>query len=76
MSRLREVRRILLWILSLNVIVAAAKWDYGIITNSVSMQADGLHSSFDGLSNVLGLIGIWLTAPPPDANHPYGHKKI
>jgi cation diffusion facilitator family transporter len=76
MSRLREIRRILWWILLLNLAVAAAKWTYGVVTQSLGMQADGLHSSFDGLSNVIGLIGLWLTTPPPDANHPYGHKKF
>lgn len=76
MSRLREIRRVLWWILILNLGVAAAKWGYGVVTHSVGMQADGLHSAFDGLSNVIGLIGIWLTTPPPDANHPYGHKKF
>ncbi|KPK27632.1 MAG: hypothetical protein AMK69_10260 [Nitrospira bacterium SG8_3] len=76
MSRLREIRRILWWILLLNLGVAGAKWAYGMMTHSLGMQADGLHSSFDGLSNVIGLIGLWLTTPPPDANHPYGHKKF
>ncbi len=76
MSRLREIRRILWWILALNLAVAAAKWSYGVVTHSLGMQADGLHSTFDGLSNVIGLIGLWLTAPPPDAHHPYGHKKF
>jgi cation diffusion facilitator family transporter len=76
MSRLREIRRILCWILLLNLGVAAAKWIYGVMTHSLGMQADGLHSSFDGLSNVIGLIGLWLTTAPPDANHPYGHKKF
>lgn len=76
MSSLQEIRRILWWVLLLNLGVAAAKWGYGVITHSLSMQADGLHSSFDGLSNVIGLIGLWLTTPPPDANHPYGHKKF
>ena len=76
MSRLREIRQILWWVLLLNLAVAAAKWGYGVLTHSLGMQADGLHSSFDGLSNVVGLIGLWLTTPPPDANHPYGHKKF
>ena len=60
----------------LNLAVAAAKWAYGVVTHSLGMQADGFHSSFDGLSNVIGLIGLWLTSPPPDADHPYGHKKF
>jgi cation diffusion facilitator family transporter len=76
MTRLQEVRRILLWVLLLNVVVATAKWVYGGITQSLGMQADGLHSFFDGLSNVVGLLGLWLASPLPDANHPYGHKKF
>ncbi|WNM59979.1 cation diffusion facilitator family transporter [Candidatus Nitrospira allomarina] len=76
MSRLGEIRRILWWILILNLIVAAAKWGYGVMTYSLGLQADGLHSTFDGLSNVIGLIGLWLATAPPDANHPYGHKKF
>ena len=76
MTRLQEIRRILWWVLLLNVFVAAAKWIYGFITQSLGMQADGLHSFFDGLSNVIGLLGLWLASPRPDANHPYGHKKF
>ncbi len=76
MTRLQETRRILWWVFLLNVFVASAKWSYGIITQSLGMQADGLHSFFDGLSNVVGLLGLWLASPQPDANHPYGHKKF
>jgi len=71
----RETRRILWVILGLNWAVAAAKLIYGWLTDSVSMQADGIHSSFDGMSNVVGLIGLWVAAHPPDEEHPYGHKK-
>ncbi|MDH5426812.1 MAG: cation diffusion facilitator family transporter [Nitrospirota bacterium] len=76
MTRLQDIRRILWWVLLLNLVVAAAKWVYGVITQSLGMQADGLHSSFDGLSNVVGLFGLWLASPQPDADHPYGHKKF
>ncbi len=76
MNRLYNIRRILLWVLLLNIVVASAKWIYGIATQSLGMQADGLHSYFDGLSNVVGLLGLWLASPLPDADHPYGHKKF
>ncbi len=71
----RETRFILWVILALNWAVAAAKLGYGLLTGAVSMQADGIHSSFDGMSNVIGLIGLWVAAHPPDARYPYGHKK-
>jgi len=45
------------------------------MTNSLAMTSDGFHSLFDGVSNVVGLIGIWIASHPPDRNHPYGHRK-
>ncbi|MEW6542939.1 MAG: cation diffusion facilitator family transporter [Nitrospirota bacterium] len=74
-ARDREVRWVLWAVLALNLLVALAKLLYGLITSSLSMQADGFHSLFDGMSNVVGLFGLWLAAAPPDRHHPYGHKK-
>ncbi|MEW6586857.1 MAG: cation diffusion facilitator family transporter, partial [Nitrospirota bacterium] len=71
-----EVRKVLLITLVLNSAVALAKALYGYFTNSIAMASDGLHSFFDGMSNVVGLIGIWIAAHPPDEDHPYGHKKF
>jgi cation diffusion facilitator family transporter len=31
---------------------------------------------FDGVSNVVGLVGMWIAARPADENHPYGHGKF
>jgi cation diffusion facilitator family transporter len=73
--RTQEVRWVLWSVLALNVLVAGAKLLYGLATASLGMQADGLHSLFDGVSNIVGLIGLWLAAAPPDEVHPYGHKK-
>ncbi len=70
-----EVRKVLVITLILNSSVALAKVLYGYLTNSIAMTSDGFHSFFDGLSNVIGLIGIWIACRPPDEKHPYGHKK-
>lgn len=70
-----SVRKILTYTLLLNMIAALAKLVYGHISGSLSMVADGYHSFFDGTSNVIGLVGIWLAYNPPDKDHPYGHKK-
>ena len=76
LSRDREIKKVLWSILALNLLVAAAKLVYGYRIGSLSMWADGLHSMFDGASNVIGLIGIWAAAHPPDESHPYGHRKF
>jgi cation diffusion facilitator family transporter len=70
-----QVRKVLIYTLILNALVAGAKVIYGLMTNSVAMTSDGFHSVFDGTSNVIGLIGIWIASNPPDEKHPYGHKK-
>jgi len=74
-SRVRSVRTVLWVILGLNLAVAAAKYFYGVFSDSISMQADGFHSLFDGTSNVIGLIGLAVATRPPDRDHPYGHAK-
>ena len=70
-----QVRKVLIYTLILNALVAVAKVVYGLMTNSVAMMSDGFHSVFDGTSIVIGLIGIWIASHPPDEKHPYGHKK-
>jgi cation diffusion facilitator family transporter len=76
MNRDQQIRRILWIVLLLNLAVAGAKLIYGHLTQSLSMWADGFHSTFDGTSNIIGLIGLWLASFPPDEDHPYGHRKF
>lgn len=75
MLRLKKVKRVLIYTLLLNISVSVAKVIYGYKTESISMVSDGFHSFFDGTSNVIGLVGIFIASQPPDANHPYGHRK-
>lgn len=76
MENARKVQRILWVILALNLGVALAKVAFGYIAQSLSMTADGYHSMSDGLSNLIGLIGVWIASRPADKEHPYGHKKF
>jgi cation diffusion facilitator family transporter len=56
-------------------VVAVAKLVYGFFSGAIAVRADGLHSLLDASSNVIGLVGITVARRPPDANHPYGHRK-
>lgn len=62
-------------VLFLNLAVAFAKIIYGTLSGALSMTADGYHSLFDGVSNIVGLIGSFIAARPPDKEHPYGYQK-
>lgn len=72
----RQVKKILIVILGLNLATALAKSIWGHWTDSISMQADGFHSFLDSASNVIGLVGVWFASRPPDDTHPYGHRKF
>jgi cation diffusion facilitator family transporter len=74
-KRFRSITRVLVLVLILNVLVALAKLAYGTVAGSVSIVADGFHSLFDGLSNVVGLVGVYVARRPADESHPYGHGK-
>lgn len=76
LERARRVRRVLLWILALNALVALAKGIAGWLSGSLSMLADAAHSTFDGSSNVVGLIAVTFAAQEPDREHPYGHHRF
>jgi cation diffusion facilitator family transporter len=75
-SYYKNVKRVLIIVLVLNIAVALSKMAYGWLTNSLSMVSDGFHSLFDGTSNVIGIIGIMIASRPPDKIHPYGHDKF
>ncbi len=70
------VRRILIIIFVINISVALVKGVYGLLTNSLSMTTDALHSLFDSTSNIIGIVGIAMASKPPDKEHPYGHSKF
>lgn len=76
MAYYETVSRILLIIFVINIATALAKGGYGLLTGSLSMSADGLHSLLDGTSNIIGLVGITLASRPPNKEYPYGHAKF
>jgi len=74
-DRYAEVTRVLNRVLVLNLLVAVAKIALGYYTGAVSILSDGFHSLTDSASNVVALIGVSIARRPPDADHPYGHRK-
>lgn len=70
-----QVSKVLFVTLLLNLLVMMLKAVVGWRTNSLSLQADALHSVTDSANNILGLIASRLSSPEPDRDHPYGHQK-
>ncbi len=71
----KEIKRILWIILFLNWLVAFSKIILGLFTGALCILSDGIHSLFDGATNIVGIFGIKIAEKPADENHPYGHRK-
>jgi len=76
LDRSAAISRVLFHVLFLNLAVALAKIVLGLVSGAVSVLSDGLHSLTDGASNVVALVGVKMARQPPDADHPYGHRKF
>src|SRR6187399_606652 len=71
-----DVRRVLAITLVLNLIVAASKILIGLVSGALAITADGFNSLIDAFSNVVALVANRLAERPPDADHPYGHRRF
>lgn len=74
-TRAQGINKVLWQILFLNILVAAGKVAWGLISGSTAMFADGIHSFTDGSGNIVALIAMKAAGKPPDQDHPYGHHK-
>ena len=48
----------------------------GILSGSVSIISEAIHSSMDLVASLIAFFAVKLSAVPADENHPYGHGKI
>jgi len=68
--------RITLLGLAINVILTMFKVIVGLMTGSLALIADALHSISDLATDGMTFVGLKLGARPPDATHPFGHGKF
>ena len=58
-----------------NISMTLLKLLLGLLSGSLAVLADAMHSATDGFSSLLGLVTNGLSDPEPDRDHPYGHHK-
>jgi cation diffusion facilitator family transporter len=74
--RATAVKKVLITTLLLNLAVLSIKLSIGLLTGSLSLTADAIHSLTDSANNILGLVANHYSSPVPDREHPYGHQKV
>src|SRR5256885_2370475 len=62
--------------LSFNALQSLLKIGAAVITGSVSVLSEAVHSSTDVVASLMAYVGVRAAAAPPDEEHPYGHGKI
>lgn len=72
----KETKRVTIIGMLVNIILTAIKIIIGYLANSSSVVADGIHSLSDVSTDVAILVGVKYWNEPPDAEHPYGHRRI
>ena len=70
-----KVRRITSIGLLTNLVLSAGKLLGGVFGNSLAVTVDGVHSLSDCTTDLAILLGVKYWSRPPDACHPYGHKR-
>ncbi len=59
-----------------NTVLAAFKGWLGLLTGSVALLADALHSLSDTATSVVVIVGFRMSRRPADREHPFGHGRV
>lgn len=59
-----------------NLFLSIIKIIIGYIFNSGALIADGLHSCSDLTTDVIAVVGVFLSKKPADTKHPFGHGRL
>jgi cation diffusion facilitator family transporter len=59
-----------------NTLLIVLKLTVGIVTNSVSILSEAIHSSLDLVAAIIAFLAVRISGNPADKRHPFGHGKI
>lgn len=59
-----------------NTFLTTGKAITGLLTGSVSVLSEALHSAIDLLAAIIATFSVHVSDIPPDAEHQYGHQKV
>jgi cation diffusion facilitator family transporter len=59
-----------------NTLLIIMKVVVGLISGSVSIISEAIHSSMDLIAAIIAFFSVRVSDTPPDSRHPYGHGKV
>ncbi|MCW8831326.1 MAG: cation diffusion facilitator family transporter, partial [Gammaproteobacteria bacterium] len=75
-QRTREINRVTWWGFFVNLLLSVVKLIGGVVGQSQSLVADGLHSLSDLASDAMVLVAAKHAGEEADDDHPYGHGRF
>ncbi|MHC4508847.1 MAG: cation diffusion facilitator family transporter [Planctomycetota bacterium] len=71
----KQIRSVTYLGIAVNLSLALIKGVIGVLTGSLALLADGIHSLSDFATDIAVLLGLHLGSKEPDQCHPYGHGR-
>lgn len=76
MKREKEIIKVSILGVIVNLILVGFKATVGLIAGSISIVLDAVNNLTDAMSSVVTIIGVRLSQKRPDAKHPFGYGRI
>ena len=76
MDKVKVKTKVALYSVLVGIILTGIKLAVGIMTGSLGILSEALHSLLDLGAAILTFFAVRFAARPPDKTHPYGHGKI
>ncbi|MBR0488569.1 cation transporter [Candidatus Saccharibacteria bacterium] len=76
MNRSKEIVKVSIYGIIVNLILVVFKAAVGILANSISITLDAVNNLTDALSSIVTIVGVKLAARRPDKKHPFGYGRL
>ena len=71
----RQIKSVTYLGIVINIALTVIKIVIGLLSGSLALLADGIHSLSDIATDAVVLLGLRLSSKEPDQSHPYGHGR-
>lgn len=76
MKRNKEIVKISVYGIIVNIVLVVFKAVVGLVVNSISIILDALNNLTDAMSSIVTIVGVKLAGKRPDTKHPFGYGRV
>ena len=76
LKREKEIVRVSIYGILVNLILVGFKAVVGAIAGSISIILDAVNNLTDALSSIVTIVGVKLSQKRPDYKHPFGYGRV